>query len=179
MRTMPLVRAAGTATLAGLMLAGSATASFAATPPPEPRGTLATSATSADLATATSPLATTTPYTATCSTGNFRGTANVILTRSGNHIDMTVTRYKIEKLNGQQGGNKANIVFGQVVDDDILFQEGKSPDAMVQDGQWHTLDITAHNNSKDTTAKVNSYVEFTFDKSGADPYCTSWSTVTA
>ncbi|WP_066514309.1 hypothetical protein [Curtobacterium ammoniigenes] len=102
--------------------------------------------------------------TVSCSAGNFTGTAELRVSSpasDGSTTTGSVLRYRIQKHNGQQGGNKANI---------NLFVGGnsaKSPDRMIQDGNWHTLDLwTAGNSSRGE-------IQFIFDKSGSDPRCST------
>lgn len=120
-------------------------------------------ANAASAATATSAAAPTfIDKTVSCSAGNFTGTAELRVTSpssDGSVTDARVLRYKIQKHNGQQGGNKANINLF------IGGNSAKSPDRMIQDGNWHGSELG--------TAGYGDWgrIQFIFDKSGSDPRC--------
>jgi hypothetical protein len=116
-----------------------------------------------------------------CDAANFRGTAEVKWRwrddgSDWKAFDARMVRYKIDKLQGQSGGNKANINLGL----DTYYNGNEhtgygwlnSPDAMKQDGQWHSdtiLGKSGHTSRLDGSAKAS--VEFIFDRSGTDPRC--------
>jgi len=139
---------------------------------------------------AVTPLAVTSvPGTGSCTTGNFKGevetTTQFTPGGNGGEWKTTVNRYRITRLNGQSGGNKANVdlSFGvnRVGFGNLVNRAANSPDAMIQDGQWHTLNTSGtiqdvpllHNRSGNIydPLEASIAVKFTFDKSGADPSC--------
>jgi len=95
-------------------------------------------------------------FQVTCEAGNFRGTVVGEITgyRPSRHIG--VLGYRIEKLNGQQGGNKANVNLH-------ANSDKKSGDDLIQDGGWHDIRLVEFAGPAD--------VEIIFDKSGSDPRC--------
>lgn len=109
-----------------------------------------------------------------CTKGNFTGELEV--SWGGRPFVMRAHRYRITKRNGQQGGNKANInMFTRTNQHSGNWEVARSPDKMVQNGQWYNLDLQV------TDYRAASYyfseVEFVFDKSGTDPKCktgTNW-----
>ena len=79
--------------------------------------------------------------------------------------------YKITKLNGQSGGNKANLKMGHSKVPMLGWENQiKSNDDLKQDGQWHQLSkiLAKYFNGRDN---IEVGFEFVFDKSGADPSC--------
>lgn len=81
--------------------------------------------------------------------------------------------YTIHKNNGQKGGNKANIDLIRDIAQrsyDRKKVEHKSPDNMKQDGKSYGLDLYSRD-AGFVGDKID--VKFTFDKSGADPKCTT------
>lgn len=110
-------------------------------------------------------------FTLTCRVGNFigvvEGTAGVIY----NVKWVDTKRYKITRINGQKGGNKANVNLN--AGKAPSFRRGNmanSPDRMIQDGNWHDLS-TYRVLSAERSTKVETSYEFVFDKSGRDPSC--------
>ena len=99
-----------------------------------------------------------------CSAGNFRGevTGYVKYSNQDSSKYFIIEKYRITKLNGQKGGNKANI------NTTTERYSKKSPDSMNQNGEWHDL----HHNGFVNSYNVPLTVEFIFDKSGSDPRCT-------
>lgn len=114
--------------------------------------------------------------TVSCTAGNFRGTANVLynLHRHGNNDFqigwVTVQNYKIDKLNNQKGGNKANVNLKRA-----HLKTVKSSDSMKQDGNTYLLGLRSNEHTRVFKKYDNFYssmtVEFIFDKSGSDPRC--------
>ena len=111
-------------------------------------------------------------FTLTCKAGNFTG---VIEGTAGRHFQtgkwVHTKRYKITRINGQSGGNKANVNLsaGKAPN----FDRGNmvySPDRMIQDGKWHDLNLVRQNLAVGN-ARVEAFYEFIFDKSGPDPRC--------
>lgn len=111
-----------------------------------------------------------------CENGNFEG--EVILTYASIGY-LTANTYKIKKSNGQQGGNKANINI-KILDltSGYKHAEFKSPDRMLQNNTWQSLDMQGPV-LRDRPLVV--VAEFIFDKTGGDPKCearaninTSW-----
>lgn len=113
-------------------------------------------------------------WTATCSSGNFRG--EVKGTHSyvpGSSVyRVQVDEYRIVKSNGQQGGNKANINvrLGHAPNFSNATGWNRSPDRMIQNGQWFAA---PDNLWHQTTGQgdLTMATEFIFDKSGPDPRC--------
>lgn len=112
----------------------------------------------------------------TCTKGNFRGEVEVsygLETRPGYYgtqFAMRTHRYRIIKSNGQQGGNKANINIGARTNQHSgSWMTARSPDSMIQNGQWYDLNITSWR--EHTAPYYFSEIEFVFDKSGKDPKC--------
>lgn len=106
-------------------------------------------------------------FTVSCGAGNFIGYAEGVLGATRYSEYVRIDRYRIVKLNGQQGGNKANVNLTSIGKDGSKGEE-KSADRMNQDGQWHNL--------KTGTSHIypglqSAHVEFIFDKSGSDPRC--------
>lgn len=111
-------------------------------------------------------------FSLTCKTGNFIG---VVEGTAGRHFQtgkwVQTNRYKITRINGQSGGNKANVNLsaGKAPN----FDRGNmvySPDRMIQDGKWHDLKLMRQNLAAGNS-KVEASYEFIFDKSGYDPSC--------
>ncbi|HEX5753727.1 MAG TPA: hypothetical protein VFZ09_46490 [Archangium sp.] len=136
------------------------------------------------------PLATTSVKLAqSCTVGNFKGEMEVTTTftprGSGGDWTTTVNRYRITRLNGQSGGNKANVDLSFYVNrvglGPLVRKDAYSPDAMIQDGQWHDLGLSGtiqdvpllYSRSATSYDPLQSsvFVKFTFDKSGGDPSC--------
>ena len=108
-----------------------------------------------------------------CSNGNFSGEVYV------NYADigfLSANTYKIEKSNGQQGGNKANINI-KVLDlySGYQYVVFKSPDSLLQNNTWQSLDMKG---PVPRGRPVQIQAEFIFDKSGADPKCESRANIT-
>ena len=103
-------------------------------------------------------------------TGNFRGELTFDYWFDGLQFNFKTVQYRITLLNGQSGGNKANINLH-------LWNEPSewkhnSPDAMWQDGQWHNYpnaDVSLR-----AWGWITVYVTFIFDKSGDDPSGYVW-----
>lgn len=116
----------------------------------------------------------TTTYTgyATCGVGKFKGEAEYRKVVHPTYTSFTVTKYKITRLNGQKGGNKANVnVFGYWRTNGKINSDAKrSADRMKQDGNWHsqTLNVATMNHSNQSYE-----IQFIFDKSGPDPRCSA------
>lgn len=77
-----------------------------------------------------------------------------------------VERYKITRIDGQGGGNRANlnIYMGNRPNFDFTAQ---SPDNLKQDSQWHNLNLRVNYPSSANAIKF----KFIFDTSGTDPSC--------
>lgn len=139
--------------------------------------------------------ATSVKLTQSCTTGNFTGEADVTTTFTpngdGNNWTTTVDRYRITRLNGQSGGNKANVNLDFYLErGGVGWELGKtvpSADAMIQDGAWHNLGTsgTIQNVPLELQALYNPgyavlsgfvSVRFIFDKSGSDPSCVATKT---
>lgn len=112
----------------------------------------------------------------TCRSGNFIGTADVTLSLTLSTFTAEVTRYKIEKLNEQAGGNKANLRLdtGYQVDEKnwMGVELQRSDDSMIQNGVWQSLDLRSEFSNRGSVI-YGASVKFTFDKSGIDPSCTT------
>lgn len=110
-----------------------------------------------------------------CTKGNFTGEVEISW---GSQVDalgrrifvMQTHRYRITKQNGQQGGNKANLNIGTRTNQHSgHWTMGRSPDNLVQNGQWYDLVVTSRD-SRPAPAYFSD-IEFVFDKSGTDPKC--------
>lgn len=109
---------------------------------------------------------------ASCSVGKFKGEVEYKKTVHQNYTALSITKYKISRLKGQSGGNKANVnLFGYWRTNGRLNSDvSRSPDKMKQDSKWH--------NQKLTVATMNHShqqyeIQFIFDKSGPDPRCSA------
>ncbi|MGK9146149.1 hypothetical protein KXS11_00790 [Plantibacter flavus] len=124
--------------------------------------------------------------TVSCTQGNFRGEAQIRPTftgtnswsGSGNTWHARVESYRITRLNGQSGGNKANadVATHQVSNGTPKYSALKySPDNLRQDGQWHSLSSQSYTLPivMLDTSYLEASVRFVFDKSGSDPQCTA------
>lgn len=110
--------------------------------------------------------------TVSCENGNFKGEAQVTYSRGDISLFAGIYQYRITRSNGQSGGNKANInieAVGRYGNMDTS-EKARSPDSMRQDGNWHSLDISAVATSQPGTMAYFE-VEFVFDRSGSDPSC--------
>ncbi len=113
-------------------------------------------------------------FSVSCKSGNFVGVVEGVVGRhyyTGKYVH--TKRYKITRLNGQSGGNKANInlTSGQAPAA-TRSNTVNSPDSMIQDGKWHDLRLTRSNMGVGNS-RAEVYYQFIFDKSGTDPKC--WS----
>ena len=111
---------------------------------------------------------------AKCTKGNFTG--ELEYTWGGrNPFRVSAARYRITKKNGQQGGNKANINIWvgtrQHEGGPRGWNKAKSSDSMIQNGTWYDLDM--HGWHWEQQRFYFAKFEFIFDKSGADPRCTT------
>lgn len=128
----------------------------------------------ADSETAGSVNATSTPFSVSCSNGNFTGEAKGVYYNYGSNKSVYLQEYRITRQNNQSGGNKANV---NLVVANFLgsgSKEEKSPDSMKQDGQWHSQSL-AIMYAPWSSAQIR--VEFIFDRSGSDPRCTGRSNI--
>ncbi|WP_439877945.1 hypothetical protein [Pseudomonas prosekii] len=73
-------------------------------------------------------------------------------------------QYRITKFNNQSGGHKANLHFS--FDSMGNWWGNDSPDALWQDGEWHSYNIKGAVVA-DSSARV--YARFVFDSGGNDP----------
>jgi hypothetical protein len=127
---------------------------------------------------------------------NFVGELEYSSTLVGKKLQVLLQRYRIQRLNGQEGGDKANIKFALEEWNDAHelswldcpsdavgcigdWEEQSSPaastgwkdivgDAGIQDGEWHDID-TSYEVPADSKAGFRGRVEFIFDKSNGDP----------
>lgn len=109
------------------------------------------------------------PFIQSCSVGNFQGFVDgeYGITATGRYIQ--TARYKIVRKNGQQGGNKANLnLHLNLKGSTRPYDKLKSPDSLIQDGQWHTLVLGRNTRVREA---LEFKYEFIFDKSGIDPSC--------
>ena len=107
--------------------------------------------------------------TLVATTGNFKGevTYSYWWGGSGTVFYCYTSQYRITRLNGQQGGNKANLNF---FFDSLQSWSSRSPDAMWQDGAWHSY---ARGGWIGANKQARFFAEFVFDKSGDDPKASS------
>ena len=96
---------------------------------------------------------------------NFKGELTFDYWFDDRNFNFETVQYRITRLNGQSGGNKANINL-------YLYNEPSqwrhnSPDSMWQDGQWHNYP-NARASLRDW-GWITVVVRFIFDKSGDDP----------
>lgn len=100
----------------------------------------------------------------------FRGTVTGVATlyQSGLRT-VHISNVKINKLGGQAGGNKANFESHLVgYGGSAYFDSKYSGDNMKQDGSANNVNMHLGARGAETLR-----FKFTFDKSGADPSCTS------
>lgn len=104
-------------------------------------------------------------------TGNFRGevTYSYWWSQSGGIFYCYTSQYRITKFNNQEGGNKANLHFSF---DSGQWWGNDSPDALWQDGAWHSYSRGGWIGVRNRQARV--YARFDFDKSGNDPSADSF-----
>lgn len=101
-------------------------------------------------------------------TGNFVGELTYDYAFKDRQFHFQTVEYKITRLNGQSGGNKANINILLWNDVGGYTQWGhNSPDAMWQDGLTHNYPNAQVSLREWGWTTV--WVEFIFDKSGGDP----------
>lgn len=103
--------------------------------------------------------------TLTVNKDNFRGevTLSYWWDNDGQRFNFRTSQYRITRLNGQDGGNKANLnlfVIG------AGFWEHASPDAMWQDGVWHSYERGGWIWSPGFALILATFI---FDKKGEDP----------
>lgn len=132
-------------------------------------------------------------YITSCSTGNFIGSIKYNIKTDSNKITTTMTHYKIQRINGQKGGNKGNInvtgsrttgVRNATGGTNWVVSGGKtyrSPDNRNQNGNWHQFGHTGYvwEGPIPTGAyikRANLDIEFVFDKAGSDPKCNKYVT---
>jgi hypothetical protein len=104
--------------------------------------------------------------TLTVNKDNFRGevTLSYYWDNAGQRFNFQTSQYRITRLNGQGGGNKANLnlwVFG------LSIWYDASLDALWQDGDWHSYNRGGSITSQAGNAWITA--QFIFDKSGGDP----------
>ncbi|MGK9146148.1 hypothetical protein KXS11_00785 [Plantibacter flavus] len=120
-----------------------------------------------------------------CTSGNFRGEARVRTVFNGadswhpsaNSWTVAVESYRISRLNGQSGGNKANLNMRSVTHTDggsSTSQWDVSPDNLRQTSTWTPLESVAVTTrvALANTRWLDAELQFIFDKSGSDPRCT-------
>ena len=107
--------------------------------------------------------------TLTVNKDNFRGevTFSFWWANQGGIFYCYSSQYRITRLNGQQGGNKANLHFSF---DSLQWWGNDSPDAMWQDGAWHSY---SRGGWIGANGRARVYAKFVFDKSGSDPSAAS------
>ena len=114
------------------------------------------------------------PFHLSCkpTSGNFLGEVRGdYYMGSAGPVSIYAKNYKITRLNGQNGGNKANFNMGHSVVPMLGWEnQTKSNDDLKQDGQWHQLSKIQYRlfNGRDM---MEVGFEFIFDKSGPDPTC--------
>ncbi|MHC8305637.1 hypothetical protein [Pseudomonas sp. PB3P13] len=104
-----------------------------------------------------------------CSPSNnhkFRGSIIGHTVVSSGYSYFQVEKYKIERFEGQSGGNKANLSIWMGSNGDFSFFN-ESGDNLMQDSQWHDLNLRVNYPGAGTQVKF----KFTFDKSWSDPTC--------
>jgi hypothetical protein len=104
--------------------------------------------------------------TLTVNKDNFRGevTLSYFWDNGGQRFNFQTSQYRITRLNGQGGGNKANLnlwVYGQNT------WYNASPDALWQDNDWHSYNRGG--SITPSSGKAGITAQFIFDKSGNDP----------
>lgn len=109
---------------------------------------------------------------ATCSIGKFKGEVEYKKIVHKAYTAFSITKYKISRLKGQSGGNKANInLFGYWrTNGKINSDVSRSPDRMKQNSKWHEqkLTVATMNHSHQSYE-----IQFIFDKFGPDPRCST------
>ena len=126
--------------------------------------------------------------TVTCTVkGNppYKGTADIAVTVSDDTVTVTVLRYMITRsktaIDYDSERNKANINV-EVHGSSGAKSKAKSPDAMIQDGEWHDLFLSTQvPRGTRTTDSYEGSVQFVFDENwwtnwwhgpDSDPSCT-------
>jgi len=108
--------------------------------------------------------------TLSVTSGNFMGELTFQYWWSATHFYFKTAQYRITRSNGQVGGNKANVNIK--IDNSAGSWYNESPDALWQDGAWHSYWRETELRVWDKWATV--YVTFIFDKSGDDPRGTTY-----
>lgn len=104
--------------------------------------------------------------TLTVNKDNFMGkvTLSYYWDNAGQRFNFQTSQYQITRLNGQDGGNKANLNLSVT---GAEYWRSESPDAMWQDGDWHSYNRGG--SLRPYSGSVWIEAEFIFDKSGSDP----------
>jgi hypothetical protein len=110
-------------------------------------------------------LSTRTTDTLTVHVGNFKGELTFDYWFDDKNFNFESVQYRITRLNGQSGGNKANVNLYLCNEPSDWWHN--SPDSMWQDGQWHNYP-NARASLRDW-GWITVVVRFIFDKSGDDP----------
>lgn len=105
----------------------------------------------------------------TSSSKGFRGyLTGTLTTYSNGYKVVSIPQVKIVKLNGQQGGNKANFEM-HLTGRGFTYASAYSADNLNQGGGWNQVNMVR---SAYASQADNLRIKFTFDKSGSDPSCT-------
>lgn len=109
----------------------------------------------------------TTPITKTLTVNkdNFRGevTFSFHWANQGGIFYCYTSQYRITKLNGQEGGYRANLHFAF---SSVQYWGNDSPDALWQDGAWHSY---GRGGWIGANGRAHVFIKFVFDKPGSDP----------
>lgn len=104
-----------------------------------------------------------------------RGEIRFSLEKEGTNVRIRTSEYKITNTPGR---NKANIDVGVSTwsnpqDDNsrTVSKLGFSADAMIQDGNWHSLSLTTISSVGYDVKRARSAVRFIFDMSNGDQQC--------
>ena len=100
--------------------------------------------------------------------GNFRGEVTFSYSLSDGRLSCYTSQYRITRLNNQEGGNKANLNILVLSFPPTFVHIVHSPDAMWQDGEWHSYSRGALGGGEEGMQFVFDGT-FIFDKSGPDP----------
>lgn len=117
----------------------------------------------------TEPVSDSRVFSVSCSVDGFTGEARFNWAISDGLYTVTLNRYRITRPHGKAVGNNANVNFNT---SNMTMNRAKafSADNLIQDGEWHPLDLSASVIWKES-AKMREHVAFVFDRPGIDPRC--------
>ncbi|AZV28693.1 hypothetical protein CT157_22620 [Pseudomonas syringae] len=101
--------------------------------------------------------------------GNFRGHLTYTIEKIGGQVKFNTVQYKIERFNNQGGGNKANMNTALATFLNPQFVTFASPDALWQDGEWHSWSVQHFVPITGGSTVFNIRTIMIFDIGGNDP----------